>query len=72
MPRKKKAKEDPRLVQLIRQGAERVRLPEWPEGQHVRLTFPGPQTDLYDGDRRMHSFWLGADEWANPNWEIAN
>lgn len=70
MPRKKKAKEEPRLVQLIRQGAERVRLPEWPDGQHLRLTFPGPQTDLYEGNRRVRPYWMSEDDWANTNWEM--
>jgi hypothetical protein len=66
VPRKKKPKEEPKLVQLIRQGAERVRLPDWPEGRHVRLKFPGPEGDLYEGDRRLRAYTI---DWNDPDWE---
>ena len=72
-PRKKKPSVTPlpsRLVELIRGGAERVRLPEWPAGRHIRLKWPGPEATIFEGDRRLNIYWLGADDWNNPSWEV--
>jgi len=65
---KRKPKIEPRLVELIRQGATQVRLPDWPPERHVRLKFPGPEGVLYEGERRLQPCSL---DWNNPNWERA-
>ena len=61
---KRKAAES-QLVSLIRQGTMRVRLPDWPAGQHLRLKFPGPTAVLYEGERKVRPYTI---DWDDPNW----